>query len=238
MPAGARGDVSTLWTLAYSHLRSGYAKVPSVPVAHLRNAGRGPTFQRFAIDEGDPLLVHPRVDTPIENLKGLPILEHLLDPSQFSEPLPGSPDEEIRLTNTDKRPSIDGVNGDFRGTRDDFRLVPHIATSRFARIGDLLELAVSNETGMHHPFHLHGFSFQPVRVEDLSGNNVLTYDYNEFVDTVDIPGRHRLVFRVRLDDRFMMDGATPGGAVGRWLFHCHIAFHAALGMISELVVLP
>src|SRR3546814_18262806 len=27
-----------------------------------------------------------------------------------------------------------------------------------------------------------------------------------------------------------------GGAFGRWLFHCHIFFHAHQGMISELVV--
>ena len=36
----------------------------------------------------------------------------------------------------------------------------------------------------------------------------------------------------------MADGVTPGGALGRWVFHCHIFFHAELGMISELVVLP
>jgi FtsP/CotA-like multicopper oxidase with cupredoxin domain len=91
---------------------------------------------------------------------------------------------------------------------------------------------------MHHPFHLHGFSFQPVRMEDPSGETVVSYDYNEFVDTLDIPARHRLVFRVRLDDRLDRDGATHGGAVGRWLFHCHIFFHSGLGMISELVVIP
>jgi hypothetical protein len=36
----------------------------------------------------------------------------------------------------------------------------------------------------------------------------------------------------------MDDGVTPGGAVGRWVFHCHIFFHAVFGMISEFVVLP
>jgi hypothetical protein len=36
----------------------------------------------------------------------------------------------------------------------------------------------------------------------------------------------------------MADGVTPGGAYGRWLFHCHIFFHATLGMLSELVVVP
>jgi hypothetical protein len=35
-----------------------------------------------------------------------------------------------------------------------------------------------------------------------------------------------------------MDGTTPGGALGRWVFHCHIFFHAVFGMISEFVVVP
>jgi uncharacterized repeat protein (TIGR01451 family) len=33
-----------------------------------------------------------------------------------------------------------------------------------------------------------------------------------------------------------MDGSTPGGGYGRWVFHCHIFFHAVFGMISEIVV--
>ncbi len=60
----------------------------------------------------------------------------------------------------------------------------------------------------------------------------------EFVDTVDVPARLTLVFRVRLADRETHKGVPTGGAIGRWLFHCHILHHAALGMISELVVLP
>ena len=33
-----------------------------------------------------------------------------------------------------------------------------------------------------------------------------------------------------------MDGITPGGGFGRWVFHCHIFFHAMFGMISEFDV--
>jgi hypothetical protein len=35
-----------------------------------------------------------------------------------------------------------------------------------------------------------------------------------------------------------VDGVTPGGALGRWVFHCHIFFHATNGMLSELVITP
>jgi hypothetical protein len=57
------------------------------------------------------------------------------------------------------------------------------------------------------------------------------------VDTFDVPAGHSLVFRTRLDDRPLEDFVSSGGAEGRWVFHCHIFFHAAHGMISELVVL-
>lgn len=238
VPDGEQGEIATLWTRDYDHTANGFARIPTVPVLHLRIHGSSaPQRHRYSVDESSELLVHRKIGAPIEDLKGLPITDHLLDPAGLPEPRPGSADEEIRLTNFEQKPTIDGVIGRFEGSAD-FTLVPHIATSRYARVGDLLELAVSNQTGMHHPFHLHGFSFQPVRMEHSAGNVVRTYDYNEFVDTLDIPAEHTLVFRVRLDDRPMMDGSTPGGALGRWLFHCHIFFHAALGMISELVVLP
>ena len=61
-----------------------------------------------------------------------------------------------------------------------------------------------------------------------------TWRYPEFRDNVDIPAGYTLTFRVKLDPRPMMDGKTPGGALGRWLFHCHIFFHAENGMLSEL----
>jgi FtsP/CotA-like multicopper oxidase with cupredoxin domain len=45
--------------------------------------------------------------------------------------------------------------------------------------------------------------------------------------------------KVRLQDRPLRPGSTEtGGAIGRWLLHCHILPHGALGMMSELVVLP
>ncbi len=60
----------------------------------------------------------------------------------------------------------------------------------------------------------------------------------EFRDNVDIPAGDTLPFRVKVEDRPLADGDTPGGALGRWMFHCHIFFHAELGMMSELVVVP
>ena len=91
----------------------------------------------------------------------------------------------------------------------------------------MLELTVTNMTDAHHPFHLHGFSIQPI---DLTkpASPTYTFPYREFRDNVDVPARLHAPFRVRLDDRPLMDGTTPGGGLGRWVFHCHIFFHAVL----------
>jgi hypothetical protein len=60
--------------------------------------------------------------------------------------------------------------------------------------------------------------------------------HNEFVDSIDIPPATSLVYRVRMDDRPFDFASLTGGAAGRWAMHCHILFHAGIGMISEFVV--
>jgi FtsP/CotA-like multicopper oxidase with cupredoxin domain len=241
IPAAATAEVMTLWTLDYQRYGTleyphGYAPVPTVPVAHFRVRTFGDAGFRMA--QGDPLRVHRVVDNPIESLKGVPIETHLLDPAQLDPPRPGTPKEELLFTIVGLRESIDGIHGTgLEGGDGDYRDIPHVASSRFARVGDLLEITIRNGTQMHHPIHLHGFSFQPVRLEDSLGETVYEYDYDEFVDTADVPATNKLVFRVRLDDRPMFEGATSGGSLGRWLFHCHIFNHAAIGMMTELVVL-
>jgi FtsP/CotA-like multicopper oxidase with cupredoxin domain len=237
VPDGEPGDIATLWTRDYARTGREFSNIPTVPVLHLRIVSGTNEDRRYAISEGDPLRVHPRVNDPTENLRDLEVTDHLLDPGLFPEPQPGSSDETIRLSVRGGLPTIDGVVGRFDAGGLDYTSIPHIASSRFARVGDLLELEVHNATRAHHPFHLHGFSFQPIRVLDLAREPVLRFDYNERIDTFDIPSEHSLVFRVHLNDRPRMDGVSPGGALGRWLFHCHITFHATLGMISELVVL-
>ena len=70
----------------------------------------------------------------------------------------------------------------------------------------------------------------------MPGFPTFIWPYREFRDNVDVPTGYTLTFRVRLDDRQLKDGMTLGGALGRWLFHCHILLHHHQGMISELVV--
>ena len=241
IPELEAGAVLTLWTQDYQRYGTleyphGYAPVPTVPVAHVRVTASD--RDAFKIAQGDPLRAHRVVDEPIESLKGEPIEAHLLDPAQLDPPRLGTANEELLFTIVGLRESIDGVHGTaLEGGDRDYREIPHVPSSRFARVGDLLEITIRNGTQMHHPIHLHGFSFQPVRLEDSLGDTVYEYDYNEFVDTADVPSTNKLVFRVRLDDRPMFEGASTGGSLGRWLFHCHIFNHASIGMVTELVVL-
>jgi FtsP/CotA-like multicopper oxidase with cupredoxin domain len=47
-------------------------------------------------------------------------------------------------------------------------------SSRMAVLGQTLELTVTNKTAnAHHPFHLHGFSMQPLTLELTSNGSVV-----------------------------------------------------------------
>ena len=64
--------------------------------------------------------------------------------------------------------------GDFDFSRD-----------RSALFRDMLELTVRNETDAAHPYHLHGFSMQPLRmVKNSDGTTLYDFDYDEFIDTM------------------------------------------------------
>ena len=91
-----------------------------------------------------------------------------------------------------------------------------------AHIGDVLELTVRNETNAAHPYHLHGFSMQPVRMTDNSGTTLYDWDYDEFLDTIDVQGMQSYVFRVRLDDRPKACDLSPSFPPGRCWRHALI----------------
>jgi FtsP/CotA-like multicopper oxidase with cupredoxin domain len=118
---------------------------------------------------------------------------------------------------------------------------PFAPTARTARLGETILWEVRNDTGMSHPFHLHGFSYQPIEFRRHAGGHDEHEEREvrwpvhavEHVDTTNIPANTSLFFRVAL-----LDPNRDGGAIGRWMMHCHIVQHAEAGMISELVVSP
>ena len=236
----AEGTKLTLWTKDFKRTGGGlfFSNIPTVPVMHLNVTGPD-VSPAYTITDGTPILASLG-----ESVETLPAADAvLLDPTTLTPGQLGTPNQDIRLTNLHAgHLGINGTPGehDFEG---DFTDVPHIDSSRWARVGDTLELTVTNTTGAHHPFHLHGFSHQPIDLTDgdPAANPVLppyTFPEQEFKDNTDVPAGYKLRFRIRLDDRPLVDGTPEGGGLGRWVFHCHIFFHATFGMISELVVVP
>lgn len=260
-PTGNPGDIIQIVGVNLSgngfNLGSGCPAAPgNCPILYFEISG---TSSDAPLSAGQAILAATAED--IENLKDDPVSDTLIDPTTLPGAPPGTNDPVIKLTNVRlppapaQGPSIDGISGMLEtnagnGTFDD---VLHPETARYAQIGDLLELSVRNETSANHPFHLHGFSFQPVRfVNNTSGETVYTFGYDEFIDNIDVRTGTTLVYRLRLDDREKIcdsSSAPPGpvlapcsdgpsgGAIGRWVFHCHIFHHAALGMMSELVAI-
>ena len=250
IPAGLPvGSVLTLWTRDYTRAGTapvgahagGWAQLPTVPVAHfkVKPGAVGP----YTINAGDPLRAAAMMP-PVEAL-GAAVAPILLDPVMIGKTGSGNTDIQFR---TGGSPSIDGLIPlpMMFMMSTPYTDAPHISTSRFAESGKLLELTITNTSTAHHPFHLHGFSFQPIKSlprvppPPFQGappaGGVDPWPYSEFRDTMDLFPDHTLTIRVRLDDRPLADGVIPGGALGRWLFHCHIFFHHMHGMISEVVV--
>jgi FtsP/CotA-like multicopper oxidase with cupredoxin domain len=79
--------------------------------------------------------------------------------------------------------------------------------------GQRVALKFINETGMSHPMHLHGHSFQVVEINGKSLQGALR-------DTVLVPPRTSVTVA--------FDANNPG----IWYVHCHVLWHLAAGMAT------
>jgi FtsP/CotA-like multicopper oxidase with cupredoxin domain len=77
--------------------------------------------------------------------------------------------------------------------------------------GQRIALKFINETGMSHPMHLHGHSFQVI---DINGKSM----HGALRDTVLVPPKTSVTVA--------FDANNPG----IWYLHCHILWHLAAGM--------
>lgn len=87
------------------------------------------------------------------------------------------------------------------------------------KVGELQVWEIVNDTGMDHPFHLHGFFFQVVAVDGVATTP------QSWEDTVNVVGKGRVTIAFRADDR-----------PGQWMYHCHILEHHAAGMMAHFEV--
>lgn len=87
-------------------------------------------------------------------------------------------------------------------------------------LGQVEVWQIENQAEMDHPFHLHGMSFQAL---DAQGSVRTPLGWK---DTLNIPQKTTVEFVVEF------------GAVGRWMYHCHVLEHAERGMMGELEIAP
>ena len=207
IPATATG-VLTMWTQDFERTGAGFSNIPTVPVAHFNVVGVAPAV--YTIANGTPLRASIPGQAQSRSLG--PATATLLDPGAFVPAKPGLPSQDVQLTNAGNLLGVNLIQGhhDFPG---DYTGVPHEGSARYAKLGDTLELTVTNVTGAHHPFHLHGFSIQPIEFTKPASPS-FTFPTHEFRDNIDIPAGYTLRYRVRIDDRPLMDGTTPGGGQG------------------------
>ena len=83
---------------------------------------------------------------------------------------------------------------------------------------------IVNNTGMAHPFHVHGTQFQLVSRQ--VGTVVTPAPYLAWIDTVLVPARHTATIKI----------SQP--LPGKRMFHCHILEHEDNCMMALLDVLP
>jgi len=96
--------------------------------------------------------------------------------------------------------------------------------------GSIIDIVLNNADKGKHPFHLHGHSFQAIARSPTNAGN---YNYTSTFpavpmkrDTFMVHPNSNIVLRFRADNP------------GIWLFHCHIEWHVASGLIATMIEAP
>ena len=91
-----------------------------------------------------------------------------------------------------------------------------------ARVGQVQRWELVNGSELDHPFHLHGFFFQPVDLATDQAARPL-----QWKDTINVPAREIVDVLVRFDDR-----------PGQWTFQCHMPEHSETGLTGTVDLQP
>lgn len=186
----------------------------------------------YNLAEGAPLMAHPWVNRPTENIKTA-VLNQLSPVPVGLDPFLGVPFEGLEhgtlmlgneVNDGSRFPSINSIKGDYMGFGVAGDQVPTQEATRYARTENVIEFIYANNTGAaHHPFHMHGFSFQPISLhtfeevdsdEDGIPDTVAldellhTFDYNEFIDIEVMQPGVAMKYRMKMNDRFKIPDET------------------------------
>jgi FtsP/CotA-like multicopper oxidase with cupredoxin domain len=111
---------------------------------------------------------------------------------------------------------LDGNMATYRWTINGHTM--HKGAPLEVREGERVRLVFDNRSTMFHPMHLHGHTFQVRRTDARA------------------PGPRKDTVIVRPGERVTVD--FDAGNPGRWMLHCHNAYHQAGGMMTELIYAP
>ncbi|KAF2396460.1 iron transport multicopper oxidase FET3 [Trichodelitschia bisporula] len=99
---------------------------------------------------------------------------------------------------------------------------------------DIVDIVVNNNDPGKHPFHLHGHNFQVVsRSADEAGPFVANASIEAAFPSV--PMRRDTIL-VRPNGNFVLRFRADNPGI--WLFHCHIEWHTASGLIATMIESP
>lgn len=187
----------------------------------------------YDLDEGDPLMAHPWVNRPTEDIKTA-VLNQLSPVPVGLDPFLGTPFEGLehgtlmlgnQVDDGSRFPSINSIKGDYLGFQVAGDQIPTQGATRYARTENVIEFVYANNTGAaHHPFHMHGFSFQPISLHsfqrvDSDADGIIdtvtldepplhTFDYNEFIDVEVMQPGVAIKYRMKMNDRFKIPDET------------------------------
>ncbi len=206
------------------------------------------------IDPTTQLLTNPLLTTPspLEDLSALNVVVNSYESCDKPTLSAGGVVVPVGPIAQDYDPELTGLPGSGSPSIDsesvqwqpDGPMQPTPDNTRYVQLGDVVEWTIETTTdNVDHPWHMHGFSFQPTRMHlNTGGGYQLLYDWDfvEYVDSIYVPSFHRLTFRFRVEDRNYIgedDSVSPNGVVGRWLAHCHITKHAHRGMMMNFIAI-
>jgi FtsP/CotA-like multicopper oxidase with cupredoxin domain len=173
------------------------AEIAIESLPYRRTAVKRPRYLKWGT-----LHVGPRKSSRVTQLGQLTTIEPLL---------PDGPIQPTRTVRLGARMTLHGHDWLINGEQH-HRAEP-------VKAGELQIWNIVNETGMDHPFHLHGFFFQVVAID---GDPVRPTSWE---DTVNVVAKTSVTIAFRAD-------ARPG----EWMYHCHILEHHAAGMMGHFEI--
>ena len=232
-----------------------YAADGTIVLPDEPNDGRMPsrTYFHLEVEGDDPGAPYPRVPRHLRQLE-------MLDPDDAVGVLPVTfghslPDENGDVKLFAQANFVDDGMGGVMMVPLPTPLVDSFEAFD-VKMGETWIWEITNLTHGDHPFHAHGFFFQPFEIETIDqeaeeNNRKKKIDFPLIKDTFRVPARPNLrgtsktIVRalVKFDDTGREGQAFAQGQLptfdaegdwtsGGWLFHCHVLEHSGNGMLS------